>query len=366
MKHKLAYFFLYQTALLFWCFKLHAHYFEFTYADQAALVVAALLPLLLLNFNINLHVKSLWFLLGLLPIVLLPIIQNSLSYFSDAWILIYAVLLIGGSVMLISRPSNLALISIFMALLVWVLPFSFQPNQVKYYDRLTQTISTRNGEVDIVTWKNDQWFYYNNALVISTIDGHIHSETLAHTMLPLLENPRVLLIGDDFGFTKKEIEKYPCHLTHLPFDAELSKELELPLNSTQEIFDFLRSSEQEFDVIIIDLPDPEQVVFKHYYEDYFYTSCIQLLSSKGLFITNAGSYYADQKHYQRIEAILQSHKMKTVVLQALVPTLGHRAWVAASRDTLDFDQIPSKVNSVWFNREALQLMLAKGRDVYPI
>jgi len=368
MRIKLGYFLAYQIALLVWCFKLHQHFFEFTPADQIGLAVTALLPLAILRLEVNFSSKVLWAFPVVLPLLLLPTISYLLNYFSDAWIVIYVVLLVCGSFILLSKPNWLALAGIGATIAVWVLPSSFLPNQAKYYDRLSETIRTRNGEIDIVTWKNDQWIYYNNALVISTADGHMHSETLVHTTLPFFNHPSVLLIGDDFGLTKKEISKYANQLVHLPFDKELANDRSSTnhlADTTSSILEYITSASMLFDVIIVDLPDPQHLAFQHYYEDFFYTQCLARLNSGGMLITNAGAYYGTEKHYQKIESTLARHGMNTQVLQALIPTLGHRAWVLGSRESFDLDELTLDVQTKWLTQDALQLLQAKGKAAYP-
>lgn len=369
MRIKLVYFLCYQVAFLFWCFQLHSHFFEFTLADQSSLTITAMLPIFLIRFKRIITVRFVWVLSLILPLCLLPAIRITLPFFSDVWILLYIFLVFTGVSILISKFQPWILLGFLSNLIVWILPFSFHPNQVRYYDFLSKTISTRNGEVDIVNWKNDQWYYYNNSLVISTVDGHIHSETMAHVSLPFYHHPRVLLIGDDFSLTRRQIEKYSCVLTHIPFDGEVYQQMK-PLASgasamNENIFIFLRDNSQLFDVILIDLPDPEHIVFKPFYQSYFYTLCLRSLKSDGMIVTNAGGYYTSEKYYENIEQIFQRLSLETVTLQGLIPTLGHRAWIMASAREIDLQQLSFDVPTDWFDEDAVQLLLSKGKEFYP-
>ena len=92
MRNKLIYFFVYQIALLTWSFKLHNHYFEFATADQAGLTFTALLPLVLLRFDLQISRNMLWIFPVATPLLLFPIVDFTIAYFSDIWILLYLLL----------------------------------------------------------------------------------------------------------------------------------------------------------------------------------------------------------------------------------------------------------------------------------
>jgi len=367
MKNKLLFFLIYQSIFLAWCFKLHRHFFEFTQADKVGLMITSLMPLILFRFNLKQGARLLWIISVLLPISILPLIKYSLHFFSEAWIFLYLFLFSGGCTLLISSQRATFFLGLISVSMVWFLPYSFQKNQTKYYDSLSKTISTRYGEVDIVDWKGDQWIYYNNSLIFSTVDGHMHTETLVHTSVPLIENPSVLLVGDDFGLTKKEVNKYSCNLTHVPYDVEMLKATgefnDQVIHS--EIIHYLESANLFFDVIIVDLPDPEHLAFRFFYQEFFYQKCIERLTQNGILITNAGGYYTDEKYYQVIASILQSKNLKTELLQALIPTLGHRVWIIASSKRINLEALPFNVATTWINPHAIQLMLAKGKETYP-
>ena len=367
MRNKLFIFLLYQLAFLLWCFKLHGHFFEFTLADQAGLTIAAVMPLVILRFNFHKELKHLWAVNLILPLGLYPLISFNLPFFSDVWVLLYIVLFASGCVILLSGSSTRIWLGLFATTTVWLLPFPFQENQLKYYDFLDETISTRFGETDIVGWKKDRWIYYNSSLVSSTADGHMYSETLVHTSIPHFKSPKVLLIGDDFGITRKEINKYNCDLTHIPYDKEILRKMnptDEPIIAT-DIMTYLSAGAALYDVIIIDLPDPEHLPFRHFYQEDFYRKCMDNLTSEGILMTNAGGYYTKEKYYQKIDAALNGLHMNTQVLQTLIPTLGHRVWVMARSEELNLNELSIEVPTIWLDKNAMQLLMSKGKESYP-
>ena len=368
MKIRLISFLIYQFIFLLWSSKIHDHFFEFKLMDQASLTVAAFIPLILLKVKPNIKIRFLWIVYVLFPPSLLLLVHLTIQFFSDSWILLHVFIISTGISILLSKNERPIFLGVASLTFVWFLPFSFHPNQLKYYDLLNATIPTRNGETDVVIWKNDQWIYYNNSLLISTIDGHIHSETLVHTSIPLFNKPKVLLIGDEYGFTRKEITKYNCSINHLPYDYELLSKSEIAIMDTtvinDDIFHYLKETSEHFNVIIIDLPDPEHLQFRHFYEDYFYQICFNKLAKNGILITNAGGYYTNEKFYKKIEGILNKQVLHVKILQAFIPTLGHRVWILAGNN-IHLNQLEINVPTKWINLEAIQLMLSGGKKSYP-
>ena len=251
-------FLIYQLGLLAWCFRLYGHFFHLEPSDRVGLGILALLPLLLFLFKRTLDWRFTWTLSALFPYFLYPVISLSMMHFTESWLLIYVFLLLSGTFLLTAK-TRLATVSLIASTGVWLVPFDFPANQSRYYDHLNETIQTRLGEADIVSWKGDQWYYYNNALVSSTSDGHIHSEVLAHATIPHFDNPNVLLIGDDIGFTRREVVKYGCQVRHLPYDFSLAIKLNPEYHWEHSnlikhgITESLMSSTNTYDLIIIDL-----------------------------------------------------------------------------------------------------------------
>lgn len=370
MKIRLLLFFSYQGIFLAWCFKIHEHYFEFTTTDKISLALVALMPLIGLIVRKERKIRGIWVIYLLLPLIMLPLIRYGLPIFYEAWILLYLFPLLTGISILIAADRRPVLLGILLAGVNWLLPYSFNPNQHHYHDLVEETVSTRKGEFDRVIWKKDHWVYYNNTLLISTIDGHMHAEVLVHTSLPLFDHPKVLLIGDEHGLTKKEILKYDCELDYLPYDHEWIQKSEFAEDEIQvinaDILKYLRISSRVYEVIIVDLPDPDDLVFKHYYDAYFYETCKDHLSRNGRLITNAGGYYNTSKGHHQIASAMDEIGLHHLTMQALIPTLGHRAWVLACREEIDMNILNIEVPTSWINQEALKLLSSKGKDGYPL
>lgn len=348
----------YQAILLIWCFKIHHYCFEFTIPDGIGLAITSLFPLVLIPLSASYRVKYVWTVLFILPFIVFPLINHLRSYYSETWILLHIFLLTAGVILLISNH-RLLFSSLAGGLGVWLMPYGFLEYQHLYYDKLESSLQTRMGRIDKVVWKGDQWIYHNGNLVLSTADGHMYAETMVHPLMPFYKEAEVLLIGGDHGFTLKELDKYSCKTTHVPYDHEWHP------SGFESLSIFLTSNNHQYDIIIIDLPDPEQPFFQEYYTSGFYQVMFRMLKKEGSMITNAGSLHSGRKTNETIRNRLKHHNWHLTELQAQIPTLGHRSWIIASKKMIEWEEYKLKATTKWLNEEAMEMMLAKGKEDYP-
>lgn len=363
--NRLVFFIIYQLNFLVWCFVIHDYFFEFTAADKVGLTITAIVPLAFIKLNLASFRKIAIALLLLIPVAAFPVINYLRMSFSESWLLIYFFIFLTGAGCF-AAPSKAFFFTLLPSLCVWVIPYPFQKNQYRYYDRLLKTIETRKGVVDIVQWKGDQWIYYNESVAISTSDGHMHTETLAHTVIPLFKEPKVLLCGGDHGYISNEIEKYGIEYDHVPYDIEMAKSSLRSRTSkmiNEPIIRFLFNTVEKYDVIILDLPDPENIEYQQYYTTGFYQIVFDKLTQHGVMITNSGSAHSNQK--LNIKAALNELDWEVIGLQAEIPTLGHRYWMIAGNIPSEFPNIEIPVETKWINKDAIKMMLSTGKYPYP-
>ncbi|MEM9339813.1 MAG: hypothetical protein AAGA66_13840 [Bacteroidota bacterium] len=364
MKSRWVFFVCYQSLFLAWCFHIHSYCFEFTLADQIGLVIVGFIPVLIfywLKKRIPIYL-GVAILLGI-PVLIFPLVDLLREFYASSWVVLYLALLVTGVAGWVATP--LKWTTILLPLLVWYLPYPMLKNQHRYYDKLTHTIETRKGEVDVVKWKSDRWIYYNELLLISTIDGHMHTETLIHTVLPHFDQPNVLLIGGDHGYTAKELNKYLDAYDHLPYDfefARLQHEYDL---IDQSISSFLSENQKMYDVIVVDLPDPDRLPYRMYYQTAFYQLLFHSLSPEGAIITNGASSLSSTSVSDSIRSNLKKAASYLTELQAHVPTMGERTWFIASQTALDLQDSEPSAPTRWINREAISMMLATRKKLRP-
>ncbi|MEL7145439.1 MAG: spermidine synthase, partial [Bacteroidota bacterium] len=118
-------------------------------------------------------------------------------------------------------------------------------------------------------------------------------------------------------------------------------------------------------IIVIDLPDPGNLVSNQYYTTEFYQLCHASLTKEGVLVSQTGSPYFATRAFYTIKATMEHAGFQTIPYHNQILTLGEWSWIIGTkgyltRDVLmnaDFDTGPLR----WLNREAMQMMMSFGK-----
>lgn len=261
--------------------------------------------------------------------------------------------------------------------------------QKLYDDRVVFTKTTKYQHIT-VTYNpliNEHRLYLNGNLQFSTLDEKRYHEFLVHPAFALsIESPRVLILGGGDGLALREVKKYsPKEVYLIDIDPEMVK-----LASTDSLFRtwnkeafsganitlahnyvnqgeskslfqrekgkntdqsdqfvaelhvvhidadrFLRDVEKKhFDVIIIDLPDPNSIELAKLYSKEFYRRLYGLLSPNGVIAIQASSSYFAKEVYLGIGRTMRSAGLFTVAYHHNIPSFGEWGFYLASKTPL--------------------------------
>lgn len=280
---------------------------------------------------------------------------------------------------------------LFITLLaVLLVSFSFDSKialsarQNKFSDLVIFSDYTRESKIDVTTWRGNYWYYINNQNRLSSVDDYLYHEPLVHPAMNIKPDAkRILILGGEFGGALKEVVKYPNieKIIMLPADIDLlnkikSNQLFAILSDDswndprvevydEDIFRYMSETDDLFDVIISDLPDPNSLLHNQYYTQEFFKLCLDRLNTAGLMVTQAGSpYFATKAYYSIIKTMTQSG-FNTVPYHNQILTLGEWGWVLGSKDYVFEEEIREKEFNVkpvkWINKEAMRMMLSFGK-----
>jgi spermidine synthase len=247
-------------------------------------------------------------------------------------------------------------------------PITLHGDQKKYRDQIVYQAETKYQKIVLTKWQENYSLFINGNLQLSSFDEHMYHEPLVHPVMNLAENKkRVLILGGGDGCAVREILKYKEveEITLVDLDpkmTELGKEHpaflsmnENALNNPKvsikinDAFQFLEDNNLLFDVIIIDLPDPNNVDLNKLYTKEFYFLCKKRLAKNGALITQAGSPYYASKAFYCIEKSMQASGFNTLPLHNQVLTMGQWGWIIASKD-LASKQINLNVKKTDYNQ----------------
>lgn len=263
--------------------------------------------------------------------------------------------------------------------------------QTKYKDKIIFQEQSIYQKIVVTKWKNDYWLYLNDNLQFSTFDEPLYHEVLVHPVMEILNKPKnILILGGGDGCAARELLKYPSinSITLVDLDKKLTdlfiKESELAkinayslTNEKVQIintdgFKYVSETNNFFDLIIIDLPDPRNVELARLYSKEFYELCRLRLTPNGGLITQAGSPYYTPYAYKCIEETMKQAKYSVLPIHNQVLSMGEWGWILGSKSVISKKEMLTRLQNFnnhviptkWLNKESMQLITAFGKDFY--
>ncbi len=263
--------------------------------------------------------------------------------------------------------------------------------QKKYKDKIIFSQQSKYQKITITRWKNHYWLYINGNQQLSTFDEVMYHEPLIHPIMSLHKIPQdILILGGGDGCAAREVLKYKSvkkidliDLDPMMTDLATTNEIFLEMNKKSMLnkkvnikntdgFNYLEHTDNYYDIIIIDLPDPKTVELARLYSLEFYLLCRKHLRPNGLIITQAGSPYFATNAFICIRKTMQEAGFATCALHNQIITMGEWGWILGAKNrtknenlkkaiqNLSFEHIETK----WINKDAMLMMTTFGKNIY--
>ncbi|MES2258858.1 MAG: polyamine aminopropyltransferase [Pseudomonadota bacterium] len=216
-------------------------------------------------------------------------------------------------------------------------------------DEIVYSTTTPYQRLVITRWKDDLRLYINGNLQFSSRDEYRYHEALVHPVLEALPwARRVLVLGGGDGLALREILRYPNieHVTVVDLDPAMTgafttREELVKLNGASfrdkrahvvnaDAAIWLKESDDMFDAVIIDFPDPSSFALGKLYSVPFYGMVKKHLSANGLAVVQSTSPFFAPHAYWTIDATLRDVGMRTYPYHAYVPSFGEWGFILAS------------------------------------
>jgi len=302
----------------------------------------------------------------LFPFVLLPYLGLSRTAYAVAILNLLVALYILKNIKTSQRLISLAVLSLI------VLGGSFV-----YASRVEQVIDSRSyndpvvyydlspyQKIVVTQYKKDTRLYLNNQLQFSSLDEHRYHETLAHSALSAIDQPKnVLILGGGDGLLAREVLRYPSveNIDIVDIDPAVTRlastvPLITALNDNsiqnpkvhvynQDAFQYVRNTDTTYDAVLSDLVDPSNERIAKLYSVEFYRKIPNILSPSGVFATQASSTFFTPDAFSTINTTLQTAlpQYTTKPIGINVPSFGEWGFILASKNAIDFStaQLPS-------------------------
>ncbi|TDD38043.1 polyamine aminopropyltransferase [Actinomadura sp. KC06] len=230
--------------------------------------------------------------------------------------------------------------------------FEVSARQALYTDPIALTKRTKYQEIVITKdaslgGASDVRLFLNGDLQFSSVDEYRYHESLVH---PLMSGPhgRVLVLGGGDGLALREVLRYKDVLsaTLVELDPEMLHLARTygPITSLNrrafddprvrvvaaDAFSWLRGLKQQFDAVVVDMPDPDDVSTAKLYSVEFYGMVKRVLAPGGRMVVQSGSPYFAPKSFWSIEKSIAAAGLATTPYHVDVPSFGDWGYVLAS------------------------------------
>ncbi|MFN3376323.1 MAG: polyamine aminopropyltransferase [Burkholderiaceae bacterium] len=219
-----------------------------------------------------------------------------------------------------------------------------------YQDRIVLTATSPYQRIVVTHGRLGHRLFLNGNLQFSESDEYRYHEALVHPAMAAHGAPRkVAVLGGGDGMAVREVLRYPSveSVTLVELDPQMTRLFsEQPrlaqlnggaLHSPKvqvvntDAFQWLQRTQDSFDVIIVDFPDPTNFSIGKLYTNSFYALLDQRLAASGYAVVQTTSPLVARRSYWTVVTTLESVGLRAMPYHAHVPSFGEWGFVIASR-----------------------------------
>ena len=237
----------------------------------------------------------------------------------------------------------------------------FQAEQRYFGDPVVFESHSPYQRLVVTQWKDDTRLYINGNLQFSSRDeARYHEALVIPAMQAAAQHSRVLILGGGDGLAAREVLKYPKvgQVTLVDLDPDMTRTFQtaaklVALNQNalnhpklriinDDAAQWLQHTAAQFDVIIIDLPDPSNFALGKLYSVPMYRLVARHLAVGGKVVVQSTSPNFAPRAYWSVVATLEAAGLKTAPYHVYVPSFGEWGYVLAGAEA-DF-RLPIRVD----------------------
>jgi len=262
-----------------------------------------------------------------------------------------------------------------------------------YQDEIVFSRQTPYQRIIVTRWRDDVRLFIDGNLQFSSVDEHRYHEALVHPSVSALPSAkRALILGGGDGMTAREILKYSGieSIDLVDLDGEMIRLFrERPRLSAlsgnalsdprvrihiEDAGKFLERTNESWDLIFMDLPDPNSLSLARLYTRSFFRLVGKHLSTHGVIVTQATSpYYAPEAFSCVVKTIAEAPvgpegeaSLKVYPYHVYVPSFGDWGFVMASRMSLNPKELVlAELPLKFLTTDILPTLFVFPKDVAP-
>lgn len=319
------------------------------------------------------------------PLLLLP----QLGYFATAFLtgsmnILAAILIVFKYSDKIRKPAIFKGVTVLLfAFMMWGVLFSENiSNYIEgglYRDRVILSEQTQYQHIVLTRHKDDLRLFIDGNVQFCSKDEYRYHEALVHIpMSQAAKKDKVLILGGGDGMAVRELLKYEgTQITLVDLDPEMIRicsenKIIAGLNENSlksdrlkiindDAYRFLEENEEDYDVIIVDLPDPNNESLNKLYTNVFYRLCQNSLTGDGILAVQSTSPYYATKAFWCIGKTLESEGFFVKPYHLQVPAFGDWGFHLASRKELG-DNYDITVETKYLSEDNVDALFSFGKD----
>lgn len=254
-----------------------------------------------------------------------------------------------------------------------------------YSDDVVHARQTPYQRIVVTRGRASFQLFLSGNLQFSSADEYRYHEALVHPAMAVVPKPRrVLVAGGGDGLAVREILRHPDaqEITLVELDPEMTKlAREFPL--LRELNEgslhrpevkiihgdamvWLKESDETFDVIVVDFPDPNNFSLGKLYTTGFYRLAEKRLSEGGAMVVQATSPMFARQSFWCIARTIEAAGFVVRPYHAFLPSFGEWGYVLAKREEFEIPKRAPVENLRWLDDETMQAMFVFGRDMQEV
>jgi len=277
-----------------------------------------------------------------------------------------------------SALAGLALCGMFVASPQLLKPW----HNAVYEDRVVMMEETPYQKIVMTRGQDDVRLFLDGNLQFSSVDEYRYHEALIHpAMQAAPHKAQVLVLGGGDGMAVREILKHAevQAVTLVDLDPAMTKlsrnhpvlkrlnggAFEDPKVTVvnEDAMVFLRDHDQRWDVVVGDLPDPNNTALSRLYSREFFGLVRKRLAETGVYVTQSTSPMFARKAFWCIEASIRAAGFATRPYHTYVPSFGDWGFVMAARQDIDVEALHVEVPTRFLDDATLPRLFVFERDL---
>lgn len=249
-----------------------------------------------------------------------------------------------------------------------------------YRDHIIYMEQTEYQKIVVTKHRDDVRLYIDGNCQFSTADEYRYHEALVHIpMSEISKRQDVLILGGGDGLAVREVLKYEGvkNIDLVDLDAEMiricsTNENIASINQdslqsdkltihNMDAYEYLECAKKQYDLIIVDLPDPNSEVLNKLYSNVFYRMCGNCLKDTGVMVVQSTSPYYATKAFWCINKTIESEGFCVLPYHLQVPAFGDWGFNLASKNELSKD-LTFDVETRFLTSENVSALFCFGKD----